>query len=109
MRRLITNLVNNAVNYAGVGIGIQTRPQGKTGVIISVIDGGPGIDESQLGELLRPFVRGMQPDNRHPGSGLGLTIASRIARIHGGKLSVQNRPEGGLEARINMPIRNEQG
>lgn len=108
MRRLITNLVNNALNYAGVGVGVRTRPGAGGSVIISVVDSGPGIDAAQLKELLRPFVRGAQHENRHPGSGLGLTIASRIARIHAGSLSLLNRPEGGLEARIELPPRDEQ-
>lgn len=109
MRRLITNLVNNAINYAGVGVGVRTRFMSDARIIISVVDGGPGLDEVQLGQLLRPFVRGAQSDNRHPGSGLGLTIANRITRIHGGELKLRNRPEGGLEARIELPTDNEKG
>lgn len=107
MRRLITNLLNNAVNYAGVGVGARTRALNARLIEISVVDGGPGLDEAQLQQLLRPFVRGTQTDNRHPGSGLGLTIASRIARIHGGTLHLSNRLQGGLEARIEMPVQDE--
>ena len=107
MRRLITNLVNNAVNYAGVGVGIRTRSMPDGHIVISIVDGGTGLDETQLGQLLRPFVRGTQSENRHPGSGLGLTIASRITRIHGGELTLRNRPEGGLEACIEIPTVNE--
>ena len=109
MRRLITNLVNNAVNYGGRGMGVLTRATSDRGIVISVVDRGPGVEESQLRQMMRPFVRGALQDNRHPGSGLGLTIASRIARIHGGTLSLQNRPEGGLEARIELPTRYDQG
>ena len=107
MRRLLTNLVNNAVNYARVGVGVRTRAMSDARISISILDSGPGLDESQLGQLLRPFVRGPTSDNRHPGSGLGLTIASRIARIHGGELVLRNRPEGGLEAHIELPTDHE--
>lgn len=107
MRRLMTNLLNNAVNYAGVGVGVRTRTLNARSLEISVVDSGPGLDEAQLQQLQRPFVRGNQTDNRHPGSGLGLTIASRIARIHGGTLHLSNRLQGGLEARIEMPVQDE--
>ena len=107
MRRLITNLLNNAVNYGRVGVAVRSCINGAGLLDISVLDRGPGLDASQLDQMLRPFVRGAEPGSGHPGSGLGLTIASRITRIHGGILHLSNRAEGGLEARIEIPTQNE--
>jgi two-component system osmolarity sensor histidine kinase EnvZ len=107
MRRLITNLLVNAVNYARVGVEVRCHMVAGGMLEISVLDRGPGLDESQLDQMLRPFVRGAEPGSGHPGAGLGLTIASRITRIHGGILHLTNRPEGGLEARIEIPTQNE--
>jgi len=59
-----------------------------------------------LQKLLKPFERLDKARSNVGGSGLGLAIADRIAKLHHGKLELINRPEGGLEARLTMPIRN---
>ena len=74
-------------------------------IVISVFDNGPGIPETHLQKLLRPFERLDTARSNVGGSGLGLAIADRIARLHRGKLELINRPEGGLEARLSIPIR----
>ena len=75
-------------------------------IVISVFDNGPGIPESHLQKLLRPFERLDKARSNVGGSGLGLAIADRIAKLHHGKLELFNRPEGGLEARLSLPIKN---
>ena len=74
-------------------------------IVISVFDNGPGIPESHVNKLLRPFERLDTARSNAGGSGLGLAIADRIAKLHQGKLELLNRPEGGLEARLSMPIK----
>jgi len=105
MQRLLDNLVGNAYTY-GKG---QVRIAGKVTaehIVISVFDNGPGIPESHLQKLLRPFERLDTARSDAGGSGLGLAIADRIAKLHHGKLELINRLEGGLEARLSIPIKN---
>jgi len=103
MQRLIDNLVGNAYNYGGGDVKVTSKIMAHD-IVISVIDNGPGIPESHLEKLLRPFERLDAARTNAGGSGLGLAIADRIARLHHGSLKLINRPEGGLEARLTLPI-----
>ena len=71
---------------------------------ISIIDNGPGIPEDQKDLLLRPFERVDEARGNEGGSGLGLAIADRIIKAHSGTLELINREEGGLEAKITIPL-----
>jgi two-component system osmolarity sensor histidine kinase EnvZ len=105
MQRLIDNLVGNAYNYGGSEGEVRiTNKIQASHFEISVIDNGPGIPDSHLEKLLRPFERLDEARTNAGGSGLGLAIAERIAKLHHGSLQLMNRPEGGLEARITLPI-----
>lgn len=103
MQRLLDNLVNNAYNYGGGNVRVESTINA-TDVVISVLDEGPGIPESHVEKLLRPFERLDTARSNAGGSGLGLAIADRIAKLHQGKLELINRPTGGLEARLTLPI-----
>ncbi len=103
MQRLLDNLVNNAYIYGKGEVRVVARIYASL-VRISIIDNGPGIPESHLKKLLRPFERLDSARTNAGGSGLGLAIADRIAKLHHGKLELINRPEGGLEARLSLPI-----
>lgn len=103
MQRLLDNLVNNAYNYGGGNVRVESTINA-TDVVISVLDEGPGIPESHVEKLLRPFERIDTARSNAGGSGLGLAIADRIAKLHQGKLELINRPTGGLEARLTLPI-----
>jgi len=102
MQRLLGNLIDNAFAYGGKMVEIMTRNQ--NGIItLSVMDDGPGIPEQEMDRLLRPFERLDSARGQDGGSGLGLAISDRIARMHGGSLSLHNRPSKGLEVRITLP------
>jgi two-component system osmolarity sensor histidine kinase EnvZ len=103
MQRLLDNLVNNAYNYGGGNVRVESTINASD-VVISVLDEGPGIPESHVEKLLRPFERLDTARSNAGGSGLGLAIADRIAKLHQGKLELINRPTGGLEARLTLPI-----
>ena len=105
MQRLLDNLVGNAYAYGGGQVRVASEIQADN-IIISVFDNGPGIPETHLKKLLRPFERLDKARSNVGGSGLGLAIAERIARLHQGSLELINRPEGGLEARLSIPIKN---
>ena len=101
MERLISNLINNAVRYAGGDIDIQTRAE-NTGVRLSVLDRGPGISAELHERVLRPFVR-LDASRHNDSAGLGLAIVSRIASLHEARFTLHDRPGGGLEARLELP------
>ena len=104
MQRLLDNLVGNAYAYGNGQVRIASKVTAES-VVISVFDNGPGIPATHVEKLLRPFERLDTARSNAGGSGLGLAIADRIAKQHHGKLELVNRPEGGLEARLSIPIK----
>ena len=70
---------------------------------IDVLDRGPGIPETEIERLKRPFTRLEAARSNAGGTGLGLAIAERMARLHGGRLDLLPRPGGGLIARLRLP------
>lgn len=101
--RAVTNLVNNALLYGGT-VSISAARNGEA-VEIVVDDDGPGIPESEREEVFRPFYRldsARSPDTA--GTGLGLTIARDVMRAHGGDLTLEESPEGGVRARMRLPV-----
>ena len=101
MRRAITNLVDNALNYAGGPVEIETRRDGGR-VLVEVMDRGPGVPQSEAERLKRPFARLDEARSGRGGAGLGLAIVDRIARAHGGQFELAARPGGGLAARLSL-------
>lgn len=104
MRRCLSNLVANALQYAsGAQLSLYDSA---TQIIIEVIDRGPGIPENKIALVFEPFVR--LEESRHKstgGVGLGLAIARDEARRNGGELTLHNAVGGGLIARITLPRR----
>ena len=104
MQRLLDNLVNNAYSYSKGEVSVESIITAEK-IIISVSDNGPGIPIEHAQRLLRPFERMDSARNKNEGgSGLGLAICNRIAKLHRGSLELLNRPTGGLEARLSLPI-----
>jgi two-component system, OmpR family, osmolarity sensor histidine kinase EnvZ len=103
MRRLTTNLVDNAARYANSEIEVNTRYH-EGNVTLSVLDHGPGIRSTDPNSLIRPFARENIARGTQLGAGLGLSIVDRIAKNHGGSLVLGNRSEGGLAAAVTIPV-----
>lgn len=105
LRRIVTNLIDNALNFAGdVEIAADAEETGR--VTIAVRDRGPGIPAEELASVLQPFYRLEGSRNRETGgAGLGLAIAHQLAQTLTGTLTLSNRPDGGLEAKLTLPIR----
>ncbi len=102
LKRALTNLVQNAVRYAGSAIIEATS--NADGVRIVVRDEGPGISEDQLEAVFEPFHRIEESRGRATGGhGLGLTVARSIARAHGGDVMLANRTPRGLDAIVTLP------
>ncbi len=99
VRRLLRNLIDNAVKY---GEKAQVSIRTSDGTVELVIeDEGPGIPESQLGEVLQPFTRLDRSRSRTTGgTGLGLSIADAIAKSQAATLILENRDGGGLRATV---------
>ena len=106
LRRCLTNLLDNAVKYgqrARVSITTESDSPGYLRILIR--DDGPGIAEDQLEAVFEPFYRLETSRSRDTGgTGLGLTIARNIAENHGAQLRLRNRPEGGLEVVLLLPL-----
>ena len=106
LRRVVQNLIDNALAYAGsADVGLTIGAQG--GVSIDVMDRGPGIPEASLAAVLQPFHR-LEPSRGRTsgGTGLGLAIADQLSRALGGRLTLANREGGGLRAALELPREN---
>lgn len=101
VRRLVTNLVDNALRYGGEDVRLRVAPAGRA-VVIEVLDRGPGIPADEVERLKQPFTRLETARSGKGGSGLGLAIVDRIARMHGGTFDLLPRTGGGLRARVTL-------
>ncbi len=103
LRRLVTNLIDNAVKFAGSA---RARVYEQDGIaVVEIDDDGPGIREDQRERLFEPFQRSEPSRSRETGGvGLGLAVVRSVARAHGGDATLQNRSEGGLRARAELPL-----
>jgi len=108
--RVFENLLRNALIHSGHAGGIRisaSRIDGKQ-IQVSVLDAGPGIDETHINRVFEPFYRVDEARNRGSGGhGLGLAIAASAVRRHGGRISASNRRQGGLEVRVVLPVKQE--
>lgn len=105
-RRMIHNLLDNALRY-GKKCSIQLSARQQVYEIL-LDDDGPGIPEEKREEVFKPFSR-LDPSRNEKtgGVGLGLSIARDIVLAHGGKISLDHAPQGGLRVTIQLPL--EQG
>jgi signal transduction histidine kinase len=108
LRSAVENVVRNAIRYTAenttVEIRLEVRPAGREHkVFISVRDHGPGVPDGALEDIFRPFFRVSDARERGSGaSGLGLAIAERAVRLHGGRILARNAPGGGLIVEIEL-------
>jgi signal transduction histidine kinase len=105
----LANLIDNAIKYAGPNgeaNGVPAEIVVKAGndgerITLSVADRGPGIPDADRDRVVERFVR-LEQSRSEPGSGLGLSLASAVARLHGGELTLEdNHP--GLRTIIALP------
>jgi len=105
MRRLITNLLGNALRYAGHTGPVELRTTQQNGnLVLEVLDRGPGIPTEEADRLKQPFTRLEAARTGAMGAGLGLAIVDRVARGHGGSFDLLPREGGGLIARVTIPL-----
>jgi signal transduction histidine kinase len=102
LRRMITNLVGNAIKFTEQGsIDISvTVPAPQDQVIVEIRDTGPGISDQELAQLFQRFRKGA---HQQSGSGLGLHLVSRIVQAHQGTIAVESQPDQGSVFTICLP------
>ena len=101
--RILGNLLDNASEHAaGAAVDVRVAATGEW-VTLSVADRGPGVPPERLDRIFERFYKA--DPSRHAGSsGLGLAIAAEHASLLGGTLIARNRPGGGLELQLRLPV-----
>jgi len=106
--RLLRNLLENAIKYTPGGGRVTARADRDKGTgRVTVEDTGPGIPEDEIDRIFERFHRvddSRTPERDGGGAGLGLAIARSIADLHQGSLSAGNRPEGGVQFILRLPL-----
>jgi signal transduction histidine kinase len=106
LARMIQNVVDNAVrhNTEGGWVRIRTEAAGANTRLV-VENGGPVLSDQDVEHLTQPFRRlSAERTGSDTGTGLGLSIVASIAEIHGGRLELRARQEGGLQVIIRLPL-----
>jgi two-component system OmpR family sensor kinase len=103
LKRLVTNLVDNALKFGSSARGRVFAEAGMA--VVEVDDNGPGVPAGEIERAFEPFQRLEGSRSRETGgAGLGLAVVRAIARGHGGEVTLLNRAEGGLRARVTLPL-----
>ena len=102
---MLGNILDNACKWARSRVTVEsTEAAGR--VVISVEDDGPGLDPAMWERVLQ---RGVRADETAPGSGFGLAIARELAELYGGSISLDQSPDGGVRARLELPTAGKSG
>lgn len=106
IEQVLTNLIINAIKFSPKGSEVKILASIQNGeLLISVEDQGPGVLENEMSELFKPFTRtSNRPTNGEPSSGLGLSIAKKMIKVHQGRIWVENRPDIGSRFIIALPV-----
>ncbi len=108
LRQLVGNLVGNALKFTNEGRVDAGVRYDDGWAVVEVTDTGPGIEAGAAERLFDRFFRGDPSHTRAvEGTGLGLAIVRSIARVHGGSVSAEARPEGGSVFRVRLPAEPE--
>jgi signal transduction histidine kinase len=103
LRRLFSNLLENAVKFGGLARARVFRDA--SNAVVEIEDDGPGIPPDDTERVFEPFYRREPSRSRQTGGiGLGLAVVRSIARGHGGDVALVNRAGGGLTARVLLPL-----
>src|SRR5262249_37291413 len=104
IRSAIENIVRNAVRHTkdGTSVDVSLRFANPSQAILQVRDHGPGVPSAMLSDIFRPFTTS---ENNGGGAGLGLAIADKAVRAHGGRIRALNATDGGLVVEIELPSR----
>ena len=102
LRQVLLNLLDNAVKYGGDGGEIAVTLGMENGLVrVAVRDHGPGIPPDELPRVKEKFYKG---SGKARGSGIGLAVCEEIVTRHGGTLTIENVPDGGVLATVLLPV-----
>lgn len=105
----VENVIRNAIRYSPEGKPVEVEITEQTDrVVITVDDYGPGVPDDALDQIFEPFFRVDQSRSTHSGSGgIGLSIAERSIRLHGGTIVARHREGSGLQIEIELPVERQ--
>jgi PAS domain S-box-containing protein len=104
VERIVENLLTNAIRHTPIGAQVWvTAGAADGGALIRVEDEGPGIPKDLREEIFEPFRQGPSISPHAPGVGVGLSLVSRFAELHGGRAWVEDRPGGGAAFCVYLP------
>lgn len=105
LKSAIENVVRNALTYAPdqpIEVRVETTA---TQAAVRILDNGPGVPPEDLAKIFEPFYRTDESrDHRQDGQGIGLAITARVTELHRGTVRAANRPDGGLEVVLTLPL-----
>ena len=108
LQQALCNLLDNSISYTPGGGSIRVLVESDDArLTIRIQDTGPGLSESEPDRIWRRFVRGSAASASTPGIGLGLSLVQAIIRAHRGEVGAQNRPAGGAEFWMTLPVSRE--
>jgi signal transduction histidine kinase len=99
--RVLTNLLDNAIRHGDAHVAVTTARENGT-VRVDVVDDGPGFAAEDLPHVFEPLFRADRARGG-PHAGLGLAIARRLVRAHGGEVCAANDPAGGARLTVELP------
>jgi two-component system, OmpR family, sensor histidine kinase KdpD len=100
----LVNVLDNAINYSPASSLIEIKARlAQDKVVVEIADRGVGIPAQDLSRVFEKFYRVQQPENIS-GTGLGLSICKGFIEAHGGSISAENRPGGGIVVRFSLPV-----
>src|SRR5579859_3149544 len=109
--QVLSNLIENAIRHTPPGSPIEVSARStEKELIVSVADRGPGIPQAEMERIFEPFYRvkrpveGDIPATSNQGSGLGLAVCRGFVKVHGGRIWVENRENGGAIFQFTLPI-----
>lgn len=107
IERIVINLVHNAQVHTDGGTITVRLARTDEGALLTVRDEGPGLPVEDHERLFRPFEQGPTAPSHQPGTGIGLPLVAAFTELHGGRVWVQDAPEGGAEFCVMLPLEPE--
>jgi two-component system sensor histidine kinase CreC len=105
LAQAVGNLVRNALEFTPPGGSVTVALDIEhTNARVTVADTGAGVPDYALDRIFERFYSLPRPDTGRKSSGLGLSIVREVARLHGGSVTLDNRPEGGARASLTLPL-----
>ena len=109
LAQLVSNIIENSYRYTDAGGEIQLAlSRQEHDIVLTINDSAPGVPDNALPKLFERLYRVDKSRSRaHGGSGLGLSICQNIVQMHGGQISAQHSPLGGLQIAISLPVKDK--